>query len=140
MASNATNGFVGGLFSTVVMTAFRESISLSYPPTADFLSKFVGGEPDDHPVGAIALHLLYGGVFGSLFAVGFGTGSNSALDAETEGLIGGLGYGLLLSLFGERVMLGRLLGVTLDEDESTIFHAGHAMYGLALGAWVGSRS
>lgn len=140
MASNATNGFVGGLFSTVVMTAFRESISLSYPPTAEFCAKFLGGEPNDHPVGAIALHLLYGGFAGSLFAIAFGDGSNSALDTETEGIIGGLGYGLLLSLFGERIMLGRLLDMTLEEDESMIFHAGHAMYGVALGAWVGSRS
>ncbi|MCO8245999.1 MULTISPECIES: hypothetical protein [unclassified Haladaptatus] len=140
MASNATTGFVGGLFSTVVMTAFRESISLSYPPTAEFCAKFLGGEPNDHPAGSIALHLLYGGFAGSLFAVAFGEGSNSALDTETEGIIGGLGYGLLLSLFGERVMLGRLLDMALEEDESMIFHAGHAMYGVALGAWVGSRS
>ncbi len=140
MLSSVKNGFIGGLFSTVVMTAFRESISLSYPPTGKFLAKYLGGEPNDHTIGAIALHLLYGGFAGCLFSVPFGEGSNSALDTETEGLIAGLGYGLLLSVFGERVMLGRLVGVSLEEDESTIFHAGHAMYGLALGAWVGSRS
>ncbi|WP_423745341.1 hypothetical protein V5735_04940 (plasmid) [Haladaptatus sp. SPP-AMP-3] len=140
MAWNLKNGFVGGLFSTVVMTVFRESVSVSYPPTADFLARYVGGNPDEHPLGAFFLHALYGAVAGGFFGIAFGEGSNSALDAETEGTIAGLGYGLLLSIFGERVMLGRLVGLTLEEDESTIFHAGHAIYGIALGAWVGSRS
>jgi hypothetical protein len=27
----------------------------------------------------------------------------------------------------------------LDADEALIFHVGHAIYGIALGAWVGSN-
>ena len=28
----------------------------------------------------------------------------------------------------------------LATDESAVFHAGHLIYGLALGAWLGSRA
>ncbi|WP_227376136.1 hypothetical protein [Haladaptatus halobius] len=143
MSSNVKTGFVGGLFGTVIMTAFREPVARSLPPTAAFLSKFVGGEPDDHTVGALLLHLLYGGAAGSVFAPVLAVGSAespSSLEPETEGLLAGLVYGLALSVFGERFLLERLLEMNLERDERAVFHAGHVMYGLSLGAWVGSRS
>ena len=59
---------------------------------------------------------------------------------EATGLVVGGVYGLALSVFGERVMLQWFLGMDLDTDESAVFHAGHLVYGLALGAWVGSRA
>ncbi|WP_227354957.1 hypothetical protein [Haladaptatus salinisoli] len=142
MSSNAKTGFVGGLFGTVIMTAFREPVARSLPPTAAFLSKFVGGEPDDHTVGALLLHLLYGAGAGSVFAPVLAARSteSSSLEPETEGLLAGLVYGLALSLFGERVLLEWLLEMNLEQDERAVFHAGHVVYGLSLGAWVGSRA
>jgi hypothetical protein len=137
---------VGGLFGTVVMTVFRAPIAKSLPPTAAFLAKFVGGRPDDHPAGALALHLLYGvvagGVFGGLFGATDGEHVAAELGAseETAGLVAGTAYALALSAFGERVLLRRLLDMDPEDDESMIFHAGHVVYGVALGAWVGSRS
>jgi hypothetical protein len=37
-------------------------------------------------------------------------------------------------------MLDGLLDTRLEADELTLFHAGHLVYGIALGAWVGSRT
>jgi hypothetical protein len=37
-------------------------------------------------------------------------------------------------------MLQWLLDMDLDTDEPAVFHAGHLIDGLALGAWVGSRA
>ncbi|WP_440007616.1 hypothetical protein [Halomicrococcus sp. SG-WS-1] len=139
-------GLAGGLFGTVVMTVFRAPIARSLPPTAAFLAKFAGGRPDDHPAGALALHLLYGiaagGVFGGFVAASDGERVAAELGAseETVGLVAGTAYALALSAFGERMLLGRLLDMDLEDDESMIFHAGHVVYGVALGAWVGSRS
>ncbi|MFC7081389.1 hypothetical protein [Halorussus caseinilyticus] len=49
-------------------------------------------------------------------------------------------YALALSVFGERIVLGRLLGLDLDVDERLVFHAGHLIYGLGLGTLFGSRA
>ncbi len=149
---------MGGVVATLVMTAYRLPVSRSLPPTARFWSKFVaGGRPEDQPLPALALHLLYGAGAGAAFGLLAprpsdasatpGTGSDARTDdadetarLEAVGLLAGVGYALALSAFGERALLDRLLDVDLDSDERLVFHAGHVVYGLALGTWVGSRT
>jgi len=45
---------------------------------------------------------------------------------------------MALSAFGTQVVLQELLDIRLEADELALFHAGHLVYGLSLGAWVGS--
>jgi len=47
---------------------------------------------------------------------------------------------MALSAFGTQVVLQELLDIRLEADELALFHAGHLVYGLSLGAWVGSRT
>jgi hypothetical protein len=47
---------------------------------------------------------------------------------------------MVLSVFGTQVVLNELLDTQLEADELTLFHAGHLVYGISLGAWVGSRT
>ena len=133
-------GAVGGFLATVVMTLFREPSARSFPPTARFWSRYVaGGEPDDHPVAALVLHLIYGTGGG----IAYGELVASRLLPESEPVAGflrtGAASGVGLSLFGSRVVLPYLLDVHLSDDEAALFHAGHLVYGLTLGAWVGTR-
>lgn len=132
-------GLVGGLVATVAMTVFRFPISESPPPTAAFWAKFLGGgEPEDHPIAGLVLHLGYGAAGGILFGL-IPTSAGSALAREQRGVLLGLGYSILLSFFGERAILARLLGMDLSPDERFVFHVGHVVYGLTLGTWVGSK-
>jgi len=149
-------GAEGGFVATLVMTAYRLPVSRSLPPTATLWSRFVaGGRPEDHPVPAVALHLLYGTVAGAVFGLlaplrgrepstepgeSVAEASDETARLEAVGLLVGVGYALALSAFGERALLDRLLDVELDADESLVFHAGHVVYGLSLGTWVGSRT
>jgi hypothetical protein len=138
-ASRTAVGAGGGLLATLVMTVFRLPTAKSLPPTAEFLARWVGGAPDDYPVSSLALHFGYGAVAGVLFALGCERRVERSDRPETVGLVVGAAYGAALSVAGERVVLRRLVGQRLDADESAVFHAGHLMYGLALGVWVGSR-
>lgn len=47
---------------------------------------------------------------------------------------------MVLSVFGNQFMLDSVLDTQLEADELALFHAGHLVYGLSLGAWVGSRT
>ncbi|WP_253741523.1 hypothetical protein [Halorientalis sp. IM1011] len=134
-------GLVGGAVATVVMTAFRIPITDSLPPTAEFWARFVGnGEPTDYPLVALVLHLCYGMGAGAAFgAVFVPRTSGSDAREEWQGTALATGYAMLLSVFGTRVMLERVLGLDLDPDERWIFHVSHAIYGLTLGAWLGSN-
>jgi hypothetical protein len=130
----------GGLFATFVMTAFRLPILRSLPPSANFWAKYVGsGHPEEYTGMGIVLHVLYGVSFGALFGLLYPRMNLPRSATETEGVVWGTIFGLALSVFGERVMLKRTLDMELEEDAETIFHASHAVYGIALGAWVGSR-
>ena len=133
-------GAEGGFFATIVMTLFREPTARALPPTAGFLAQYLGREPEDYPLPALGLHLLYGTCAGILFAPFLMVLSNSTDEPETVGLIAGSIYGVAMSVFGEKFVLGCLLGMNLDTDEVAVFHAGHLIYGLTLGAWIGSRS
>lgn len=131
----------GGLFATVVMTAFRLPILRSLPPTANFWSKYVGrGHPEEYTGIGLVLHLVYGAVGGAIFGLLYAT-----LDlfpgaaTETRGVIWGGAYGMALSVFGDRVVLQRALGMPVEEGTETVFHTSHLIYGVALGGWVGSR-
>lgn len=139
----ALNGAVGGVLATVVMTAYRMPVTASLPPTAKFWATYVaGGKPEDHPLPALVLHLAYGAsagaVFGALFRA-FG-GRDDDDERETSGVVLGALYALVLSIVGERVVLGKLLSTDLDASESLVFHVGHLVYGLSLGSWVASES
>jgi hypothetical protein len=142
VVSEIGRGIQGGAIGTFVMTAFRLPLMRSLPPSADFWAKFVSdGEPEDYPVVGLVLHLVYGvtaGVtFGCLYAL---LDSERAVEAEARGLVCGGVFGMVLSAFGSRVMLRALLDIELEADELTLFHAGHLVYGITLGAWVGSRA
>ena len=135
-------GVQAGFVATLIMTAFRLPIMRSLPPSAKFWADHVaGGEADDHPLAGIVLHLGYGtsagAVFGGLFAL---LDAERAIEAEQRGIVWGAVYGMGLSAFGSQFMLKELLDVRLDADELALFHAAHLVYGLALGAWVGSRT
>lgn len=148
-------GAVGGLFATVVMTAFREPISRSPPPTANFWAQYVAprlrdtsssdeesagaGDPGDYFLPGLVLHLAYGTGAAVAFAALFRPAGSEAAN-ERRGVLWGVGYALLLSGFGKRVLLERLLGMDLDRDERFVFHVSHVVYGLALGTWVGSNA
>lgn len=135
-------GLQAGFVATIVMTAFRLPIMRSLPPSANFWAQYVsGGDPDDHPLAGLFLHLVYGtqagAVFGALFAL---QDAERSIEPEQRGLVWGAVYGMGLSAFGSQVMLQEVLDVRLEADELALFHAGHLVYGLALGAWVGSRT
>jgi hypothetical protein len=135
-------GTKGGLVATLVLTAYRLPVSHALPPTARFWSKFVaGGDPADHPFPALVLHLLYGAGAGAVFGALFPAREpRETAGREITGLLFATGYALALSVFGERVVLGRLLDMDLEADESLVFHVGHLVYGLTLGTWLGSRT
>lgn len=134
-------GIVGGLVATVLMTLYRFPLFRALPPTAEFWAMYIaGGEPEEYPGAGLVLHFLYGSAAGGLFGIGF-----SLLDFRSErsrrlGAIGlTFGYGLLLSVFGTRVVFRRLLDEELEPDEAAVFHVGHVIYGLTLGTWLSSR-
>lgn len=134
-------GVVGGLIATVLMTLYRFPVFRALPPTADFWAKYVGsGGAESHPGTGLALHFLYGGAAGGLFGVGIGLvdfRSERERDLGTIGL--SLAYGLVLSVFGTRVVFEHLLDEELEPAEALVFHVGHAIYGLTLGTWMRSR-
>lgn len=140
--AGAVRGVQAGIVATFVMTAFRLPIMRSLPPSANFWAKYIrGGEPEDYPIMGLVLHLLYGTsagvVFGVLFAI---QTAERSIEPEQRGLLWGTVFGLVLSAFGSQVMLKQILNVQLKANELALFHAGHLVYGLALGAWVGSRT
>lgn len=66
-------GLQAGFVATLIMTAFRLPIVRSLPPSANFWARYVGGgEPSDHRLAGLLLHVLYGtsagAVFGGVFA------------------------------------------------------------------------
>lgn len=123
------------------MTAFRMPISDSLPPTADFWAEYVSdGDPGDHPLAGVSLHLGYGMAAGVVFALASPVlEGRTAVERERRGVLLGVAYGLLLSAFGEWVLLERLLRMDLTADERFVFHVSHVVYGLTLGTWAGSK-
>ena len=139
--SSILAGLKGGLVGTAAMTVFRMPVSDSLPPTARFYAKFIGsGEPDDYPLQALVLHLLYGTGGGALFgALPIPDRDGSTASNERRGTLVGAVFGVALSVFGEYAILRGLLDMDPEPDERFIFHVGHLIYGLALGATHGSE-
>jgi hypothetical protein len=138
----AADGAVAGLVATVVMTAYRMPISHSLPPTAEFLARYAGGDPEDHTVSAVLLHLGYGAAAGSAFGLLFrasGWGRTADPEREGAGVVLGALYGGVLSAVGTRLILDRLLSMDLDANEALVFHVSHVVFGLSLGSWVSSQ-
>lgn len=138
----AVRGLQAGFVATLIMTAFRLPIVRSLPPSANFWARYVsGGDPSDHPVLGLLLHFLYGtsagAIFGGLFA---SLTAERSIEPEQRGILWGSVFGMGLSAFGSQIMLSTLLDVRLDADELALFHASHFVYGVSLGAWVGSRT
>ncbi|WP_254766301.1 hypothetical protein [Salinilacihabitans rarus] len=136
-------GVVGGVIATVAMTLYRLPLTRALPPAAPLWAKYAGREgqgPEEYSLLALHLHLLYGASAGAAFALAHERLPPSRSTApETRATLLGLCYGLALSVVGKRVVLDGLLDEDLDAGETTVFHVGHAIYGLTLGSWIGSR-
>lgn len=142
IVTGAKNGAIGGLLATVTMTVYRLPIARSLPPTSEFWGKYGPGDGDAGPVLALLLHLGYGTGGGIAFGAAFarlGPGGESDAKREGAGLVAGLLYGAVLSLFGSRVLLRRVLDMDLEADEVLVFHVSHLIYAATLATWVGSR-
>lgn len=134
-------GLLSGGFATLVMTVFRIPISRSPPPTSWLWAEYIGeDDPEDYPVPGLVLHLVYGvfggGVFGALVGPLI---RGTDFDRELLGVGYGIVYGVVLSVFGQYVLLDRLLGMDLSHDETFVFYVSHLVYGLSLGTWFGSN-
>lgn len=134
-------GVLGGLLGTAVMTLYRFPLFRGLPPTAEFWAQYVrGGEPEQYPVAGLLLHFSYRGAAGGLFGL---LVAHTPFSSERQRHLGAiflsLAYGLFLSVFGMQILLKRLLGETLEADESAFFHVGHVIFGLTLGAWMSAR-
>lgn len=141
--ASSVRGLQAGFVATLIMTAFRLPIMRSLPPSAHFWAKYVSGDddPEDHSIPGLILHLVYGTVSGALFGALFALqDAEQSIEAEQRGLLWGSVFGMGLSAFGTQVMLSELLDVELEADELALFHAAHLVYGVSLGAWVGSRT
>ena len=132
-------GLIGGLLATIVMTAFMMTLGDdSPPPTAAFWAKYVGDGPAEAYVKpGMILHLLYGvgaGVGFVVLALLVGVELNSVLLAVGAGAV----YGVLLTVVG--MVLWMKVVLKLDADPRTMgtFTFFHLVYGVVLGAVVGS--
>ena len=128
-----------GVQATAAMTAFRLPISRSPPPPSYLVAKLFDGDPGECPVSGMVLHFVYGTVAGSVFGAWFERrASGPDAERERDGVVLGSLYGVALSAFGNRVLMDRLLGLDLDDDERFVFHVSHLVYGLTLGTALGS--
>ncbi|WP_232688733.1 DUF6789 family protein [Halobacterium zhouii] len=135
------HGVVGGLVATAVMTVYRLPVFHALPPTSEFWATYLGDEDaDSYPLRGLLLHAAYGagagGVFGALFAV---VAERFPSRRGVVGVSTGVAYGLLLSVFGSRVLFERVLDDELEGDSALVFHVGHAIYGATLGTWLSTR-
>jgi len=137
--STIVAGLAGGLIATIVMTAVMTAVGDGGPPpTAMLVAKFAGGEPADHAMPGMLLHLLYGTVAGAVLAVG-GPALGIDFDAVAVALGVGLVYGLVLMVGGMGFWMRLVIGMEPDRDTTITFGVVHAVYGLVLGAflWTG---
>jgi hypothetical protein len=135
------HGVTGGIVATAVMTVYRLPVFHGLPPTSEFWAQYVGSEDADaYPLQGLVLHFAYGAgagaVFGAVFAL---VEDRLPLSREVSGVLGGVAYSLLLSVFGSRLVFERLLDQELDGESALVFHLGHVIYGLALGTWLSTR-
>ncbi|MFB6235119.1 MAG: hypothetical protein ABEH81_09905 [Halopenitus sp.] len=133
-----TAGLVWGLVATIAMTMTMMAIGDGGPPpTAALVAKFAGGTPEEHKKPGMLLHMLYGSVAGAVFAVGVPL---VGLSLGTIGVTIGLGfvYGVVLMIGGMVFWLRLVIGVEPDKDMMKVFGIVHVVYGVVLGALLGT--
>lgn len=131
-------GLAGGLVATIVMTALMMVMGDDGPPpTAALVSKFAGGEPEDHTMPGMVLHLIYGIVAGAVFAVGAPV---IGVEFESLAVAVGLGllYGVVLMIGGMGFWMRAVIGMEPDRDMMVTFGTVHVVYGVVLGAFLGT--
>ena len=131
-------GLAGGLVATLVMTVVMNVMGDGGPPpTATFVAKFAGGEPAEYAMPGMVLHLVYGVGAGAVLALGaplVGIGLGSLAVAAGVGLV----YGLVLMVVGMGFWMRVVLGMEPDRGTMVMFGTVHAVYGVVLGAFLGT--
>ncbi|MFD1684916.1 hypothetical protein [Halobellus litoreus] len=131
-------GLAGGLVATIVMTVGMMMMGDGGPPpTAGLVAKVAGGEPEDYAMPGMVLHLIYGVVAGAVFAVGaplIGLGFGSIGVAIGLGVV----YGIVLMIGGMMFWMRTVLRMEPDRDMMVMFATVHVVYGLVLGAFLGT--
>lgn len=131
-------GLAGGLVATIVMTALMMAMGDGGPPpTAALVAKFADGQPADHEMPGMVLHLVYGVVAGGVFAVGVplvGLGLGSIGVAVGLGIV----YGVVLMVGGMAFWMRTVIGMEPDRDTVVTFATVHVVYGVVLGAFLGA--
>jgi hypothetical protein len=107
------------------------------PPTAALVAEFAGGTPEEHEKPGMLLHMLYGMAAGAVFAVGVPL---VGLSLGSVGVATGLGflYGVVLMVGGMVFWLRLVIGVEPDKDMMKVFGIVHVVYGVVLGALLGT--
>jgi hypothetical protein len=132
------SGLAGGLVATIIMTGGMMVMGDGGPPpTASLVAKFSGGNPEDHAMPGMMLHMIYGIVVGAVFAVGaplLGLGFGSLMVAVGLGLV----YGIVLMIGGMVVWMRMVIGMDPDRDMMMMFGTVHVIYGVVLGVFLGA--
>lgn len=131
-------GLAGGLLATILMTIGMKVVGDGGPPpTAALVAKFAGGEPADHAMPGMAMHLAYGIGAGVIFALGvplLGFDLGSIAVATGFGLV----YGLVLMVGGMIFWVRTIIGMEPDSDMMMAFGVAHVIYGVVLGSFIGA--
>jgi hypothetical protein len=133
------DGLAGGLVATIVMTAFMMALGDdSPPPTAVFLSKYVGdADAGAYAMPGMLLHLGYGVAAGAVFALAIPLLGFASVASTTGGVGWGLAYGVVLFVGAAAFWMNVVLGMDPEPKEAGAFLLFHLIYGLVLGGWVG---
>lgn len=131
-------GLAGGVIATILMTIAMTAVGDGGPPpTARLVAKFAGGDPEDHAMPGMALHLVYGIAAGAVFAVGVPlVGFSLGSVGVAIGL--GLVYGIVLMIGGMMFWMRLVIGIEPDRDTMVAFGTAHVVYGVVLGAFLGA--
>ena len=131
-------GLVWGFVATIVMTMTMMAVGDGGPPpTAALVAKFAGGTPEEHKKPGMLLHMLYGTIAGAVFAVGVPLVGLS-LDSICVAIGLGFVYGVVLMIGGMVFWLRLVIGVEPDKDMMKVFGIVHVVYGVVLGALLGT--
>jgi len=132
-------GLAGGLVATVLMTAVMMALGDGGPPpTAALVAKFQGGDPADHAMPGMVLHLVYGTVAGAVLAVAAPAVGLTLVDSTGLAVGVGLVYGLLLMVSGMVFWMRVVIGLDPERETVLVFGVVHVVYGVVLGAFLGA--
>jgi len=127
------------MLATIVMTAVMMVVGDGGPPpTANLVAKFADGEPEDHKMPGMLLHLVYGIGAGGALAVG-APFVGLSFDQVAIAIGVGLAYGILLMVAGMVFWMRLVIGVEPDKRTMMTFGVVHVVYGVVLGffLWTG---